>query len=192
MDSERFMDNESEKMDNERFTDDKSEKSCCYSDNEEPINLELQQLASHRLNRHCIHTHRLRTGGLHNEFYLLQFETGPDCIAQLSRNLIPSASKIASEVATLKYVAKNTSIKVPAVYDWDCTSQNPINTPYIFMEWLPGQNLYQVWFGLTVEQKKGVLSQIIDILLELMKCQFEEIGCIYMDESVSIVTFIIN
>ena len=180
MDSERFMNNESEKMDNERFTDDKSEKSCCYSDNEEPINLDtyaLQQLASHRLNRHCIHTHRLLTGGLHNEFHLLQFETGPDCIAQLSRNLIPSASKIANQ---------NTSIKVPAVYDWDCTSQNPINTLYIFMEWLPEQNLYQVWFKfkLTVEQKKCVLSQIVDILLELMKCQFEEI---YMDESVSII-----
>ncbi|PKC58716.1 hypothetical protein RhiirA1_494996, partial [Rhizophagus irregularis] len=94
-----------------------------------------------------------------NEIYLLQFETGPDCIARLSRELIHPASKFASEVATMKYVAQNTNIKVPVVYDWNGTAQNPIKTPYIFMERLPGQHLYQVWDGLTIRQKIGVLRQ---------------------------------
>ncbi|PKY29330.1 hypothetical protein RhiirB3_530425 [Rhizophagus irregularis] len=102
----------------------------------------LQQYASCRLNRHCICARRL-TRGLYNEIYLLQFENGPDCIARLSRELTHPASKFASEVATMKYVTQNTNIKVPAVYDWN------------------------VWDELTIEQKKCVLSQIVDILFEL-------------------------
>ncbi|PKK70491.1 hypothetical protein RhiirC2_830012 [Rhizophagus irregularis] len=56
----------------------------------------------------------------------------------------------------MKYVTQNTNIKVPAVYDWNGTAQNPIKTPYIFMERLPGQHLYKVWDELTIEQKKCV------------------------------------
>jgi len=163
------------------------------SDDDEPtLDLDtnvLQQLASNRLNRHCIRTHRL-TRGLYNEIYLLQFEAGPDCIARLSCDLTHPAAKFASEVATMKYVAQNTSIKVPEVYDWDCTVHNPIKIPYILMERLPGQHLYRVWDELTVEKKKCVLSQIVDILLELWtKCQFEEIGCLYMDFVSTVITF---
>ncbi|PKY20996.1 hypothetical protein RhiirB3_302308, partial [Rhizophagus irregularis] len=120
----------------------------------------LQQLASSRLNRHCVHTRRL-TKGLYNEIYLLQFEAGPDCIARLSCDLNHPAAKFASEVATMKYIAQNTSIKVPEVYDWDGTVHNPIKIPYILMERLPGQHLYRVWDELTVEKKKCVLSQIV-------------------------------
>ncbi|PKC59154.1 hypothetical protein RhiirA1_427168 [Rhizophagus irregularis] len=59
----------------------------------------------------------------------------------------------------MKYVTQNTNIKVPAVYDWNGTAQNPIKTPYIFMERLPGQHLY-IKFGM-------------------------KIGCLYMDEQTS-------
>ncbi|PKC68730.1 hypothetical protein RhiirA1_416619 [Rhizophagus irregularis] len=65
----------------------------------------------------------------------------------------------------MKYIAQNTSIKVPEVYDWDGTVHNPIKIPYILMERLPGQHLYRVWDELTVEKKKCVLSQIVDTLL---------------------------
>ncbi|CAB4400056.1 unnamed protein product [Rhizophagus irregularis] len=83
----------------------------------------------------------------------------------------------------MKYVTQNTNIKVPAVYDWNGTAQNPIKTPYIFMEWLPGQHLYKVWDGLTIRQKIGVLRQIVGILFQLWtQCRFKEIGCLYMDK----------
>ncbi|GES87007.1 kinase-like domain-containing protein [Rhizophagus clarus] len=170
------MDNENNEIENFRSSS---------SDDDEPaLDLDLnalQQLASSRLDRHCVHARRL-TKGLYNEIYLLQFEAGPDCIARLSCDLTHPAAKFASEVATMKYVAQNTSIKVPEVYDWDGTVHNPIKIPYILMERIPGQHLYRVWDELTVEKKKCVLSQIVDTLLELWtKCQFEEIGCLYMD-----------
>ena len=101
------------------------------SDDESTLDLDLnalQQLASSRLDRHCVHARRL-TKGLYNEIYLLQFNAGPDCIARLSCDLTHPAAKFASEVATMKYVAQNTSIKVPEMYDWDSTAHNPIKIP---------------------------------------------------------------
>ncbi|GBB89419.1 hypothetical protein RclHR1_01610010 [Rhizophagus clarus] len=170
--------------------------SSSSSDVDEPtLNLDLnvlQQFASSRLNRHCVRTSRL-TKGHYNEIYLLQFDVGPDCIARLSRDLSHPAAKFSSEVATMKYVAHNTNIKVPEVYDWDCTVHNPIKIPYILMERLTGKHLYQVWDELTVEEKKCILSQIVDTLLELWtKCQFEEIGCLYMDCVSTATTFTCN
>src|ERR1051325_8275799 len=75
-------------MDNEN---NESENFCSSSsDDDEPaLDLDLnalQQLASSRLDRHCVHARRL-TKGLYNEIYLLQFEAGPDCIARLSCDL---------------------------------------------------------------------------------------------------------
>ena len=181
------MDNENGESKNFRSN------SSSLSDDEPALDIDinvLQQLASSRLNRHCVCARRL-TRGFYNEIYLLQFDIGPDCIARLSRDLTHPAAKFASEVSTMKYVAQNTNIKVPEVYDWDFTVHNPIKIPYILMERLPGQHLYQVWDELTFEEKKHVLSQIVDTLLELWtKCQFKEIGCLYMD-FVSIV-FIYN
>ncbi|CAB4389159.1 unnamed protein product [Rhizophagus irregularis] len=76
----------------------------------------LQQLASSCLNRNCVCTRRL-TNGYYNEIHLLQFDSGPDCIARLSCDLTHPVKKFESEVATMKYIAQNTNIKVPKVYD---------------------------------------------------------------------------
>ncbi|CAG8652437.1 577_t:CDS:2, partial [Acaulospora colombiana] len=91
--------------------------------------------------------------------------------------------KIASEVATMKYVAQNTRIRVPEVYAWDSKAQNDIKIPYILMERLPGKHLYKIWDKLNIEQKRNVLSQIVDVLSELWKCKFKKIGCIYKKSS---------
>ena len=89
------------------------------SDDEPKLNLDsnmLRQLASSRLNKNCVSTCRLARGH-NNEIHLLQFENGPDCIARLPRDPSHPTAKLASEVATMKYIAQNTRIKVPEVYD---------------------------------------------------------------------------
>src|ERR1043166_9180163 len=153
------------------------------SDDGPKLNLDsnmLRQLASSRLNRNCVSTCRLARGH-NNEIHFLQFDNGPDCIVRLPRDPSHPTAKLASEVATMKYIAQNTRIKVPEVYDWDCSTHNIIKTPYVLMERLPCKHLYWVWDELTVENKKSVLGQIIKILFEIwMKCRFKEIGCLYM------------
>jgi hypothetical protein len=85
------------------------------SDDQPKLNLDsnmLRQLVSSHLNRNCVSTCRLARGH-NNEIHLLQFENGPDCIARLHA----IQAKLASEVATMKYIAQNSRIKVPEVYD---------------------------------------------------------------------------
>ncbi|GBB84549.1 hypothetical protein RclHR1_11100007 [Rhizophagus clarus] len=109
------MDNELESFD--EFED---------SDDEPTLNLDLsmmKQLASSRLDRDCVKTCRL-TRGANSEIPLLQFDNGPDCIARLPRNSTNPATKLVCEVATMKYIAQNTKIKVPEVYDWDSITQS--------------------------------------------------------------------
>src|SRR5438045_9694243 len=117
------------------------------SDNGPTLNLDsvkLRKLASTRVHRDCVNSRSL-TRGHNNEIHLLQFDNGPDCIARLPLDPIHPAAKLASEVATMKYIAQNTKIKVPEVYDWDCSTHNVIKSPYVLMERLPGQHLYGVW-----------------------------------------------
>ncbi|CAB4490060.1 unnamed protein product [Rhizophagus irregularis] len=154
----------------------------------------LKHMASSRLKRRCVNSCKL-TRGLYNEIHLLQFDDGSECIARLARDPNHPAEKIASEVATMKYVAQNTRIRVPEVYAWDSKAQNDIKVPYILMERLPGKHLYKIWDKLNAEQKRKILSQIVDVLSELWKCKFKKIGCIYRNSSNSIrscMTFLKN
>src|ERR671927_363897 len=103
------------------------------SDDGPTLNLDsimLQQLASGHLDRNCVSTRRL-TSGRNNEIHLLQFDNGPDCITRLPLDPIHPAAKLASEVATMKYIAQNTKIKVLEVYDWDFSTHNVIKSPYV-------------------------------------------------------------
>src|SRR5436309_1202042 len=86
---------------------------------DEPVlgsDLSTLRLLAYRLNRECVKAYRLK-GGDNNEIYLLQFNDGPDCIARVPRNPAHPATKLACEVATMKYIAQNTKIRVPEVYD---------------------------------------------------------------------------
>ena len=39
-----------------------------------------------------------------------------------------------SEVATMAYVRQNTSVPVPEVFSYDCTTDNAVGAPYMLME----------------------------------------------------------
>ncbi|GET04156.1 kinase-like domain-containing protein [Rhizophagus clarus] len=153
------MDNELESFD--EFED---------SDDEPTLNLDLsmmKQLASSRLDRDCVKTCRL-TRGANSEIPLLQFDNGPDCIARLPRNSTNPATKLVCEVATMKYIAQNTKIKVPEVYDWDSITQS-----YKISIHLDGMLTWTAFIS-------------VDILFEIWtKCQFNEIGCLYMNSTQS-------
>ncbi|CAB4423171.1 unnamed protein product [Rhizophagus irregularis] len=82
--------------------------------------------------------------GLDVDMLKHMFDNGSECIARLARDPNHPAEKIASEVATMKYVAQNTRIRVPEVYAWDSKAQNDIKVPYILMERLPGKHLYKI------------------------------------------------
>ncbi|KIH94566.1 hypothetical protein SPBR_05934 [Sporothrix brasiliensis 5110] len=82
---------------------------------------------------------------------------------------------IESEVATLHFLAK-TKVPAPHVYAYASTAANPVGTPYILMEKLPGTPLD--WPSTSPAQQKHVLEQLVDIYLELEKHPLPQTGCL--------------
>ncbi|CAK7229434.1 hypothetical protein SEUCBS140593_007243 [Sporothrix eucalyptigena] len=91
-----------------------------------------------------------------------------------------------SEVATLRFLAK-TNVPTPRVYAFASTAQNPVGTPYLLMEKMPGKPLD--WYTATVAQKDRVLEQLVDIYVELEKHPLPQTGCLSLadDEGTALV-----
>lgn len=49
-----------------------------------------------------------------------------------------------SEIATMKYIANNTEIPVPKVYAHSCTAKNQVKTPFLLMQCIQGNMLYDL------------------------------------------------
>ncbi|CAK7229770.1 hypothetical protein SCUCBS95973_007340 [Sporothrix curviconia] len=80
-----------------------------------------------------------------------------------------------SEVATLQLLAK-TNVPAPRVYAFASTAENPVGTPYVIMEKMPGKPLD--WYTATTAQKDRVLEQLVVIYVELEKHPLPWTGCL--------------
>ncbi|KAH8916373.1 hypothetical protein BT69DRAFT_1287811 [Atractiella rhizophila] len=80
----------------------------------------------------------------------------------------PSCLLTESEVATLLFVAENTSIPVPQPILFDSQENNPIGAEYMVYRKLPGKRLADVWEDLTFEAKKAILFQLADFQSQLV------------------------
>jgi hypothetical protein len=74
-------------------------------------------------------------------------------------------------VAALKVVAANMRYPTPKVVSYAMSQSNPLEQPYMIQERLPGQPLHQLFIDgvLTLEQKKSVVRQIVQIALDISK-----------------------
>ena len=90
-----------------------------------------------------------------------------------------------SEVATMRFLKRKTTIPVPEVFGYDCRDNNPVGLPYILMEAMPGRNL---WGGgmsdfIPDAYKEKVYQQFSDILVQLYSNPFTRIGMLYPAEN---------
>ncbi|KAF9104457.1 hypothetical protein BGX27_010082 [Mortierella sp. AM989] len=79
----------------------------------------------------------------------------------------------------MEYVRSHTSIRIPAVYAWDNNATNPVGAEYILMEKIPGVSLDTVWDRLSYEDKECIVTQVIDISLQLFHTTLDKIGGLY-------------
>ena len=81
---------------------------------------------------------------------------------------------IRSEMATLLFLEK-TGVPAPKVYDYALEQpENAVGVGYILMEKLPGKPLR--WSLTNEQQKWKVMDQVSDILIELRKYPFHDLG----------------
>ncbi|KAJ9130438.1 Aminoglycoside 3'-phosphotransferase/choline kinase domain protein [Pleurostoma richardsiae] len=99
--------------------------------------------------------------------------------------------KIDSEVATMKYVRRETNIPVPEVIAFSYTAGSPIGLAFIITEYVEGTTLQALGFrdGMRWQDRDGlhrssvltrVYDQLADVCIQLRGLEFTEIGALGM------------
>ena len=87
----------------------------------------------------CITITTIRRGGFH-EIRVLHFEDGWNCIARFTREY-EMLEKTQSELATIEYVRKNTTITVPEIYLVNHNENHVVGAAFVIMERMEGEQL---------------------------------------------------
>ena len=92
-------------------------------------------------------------------------------------NPIWKTNKTRNEACVLIEIHKRTNLLVPKIYTWeDQKERSEIEYEFILMECLKGESLFQYWNIMSIMDQKKIISQIVDVLVELRKFKFKGIG----------------
>jgi hypothetical protein len=156
-----------------------------WSDEAPPLNLNyeaLKHVVDHFLpgsHGACIDITTIRRGGFH-EIRVLHFEDGWSCIARFTREY-EMLEKTESELATIEYVRKNTTIPVPEIYLVNHNENHVVGAAFVIMERMEGEQLRFVWHDLSLERKLGLVGELADIVGQLAEQKFDGIGSLKAD-----------
>ncbi|KAI9873666.1 MAG: Phosphotransferase enzyme [Pleopsidium flavum] len=131
-------------------------------------------------------------GGALNKLYTITSTTAqPDqkhqCIFRVTMPVDPWY-KTESEVATIEYVRRHTSIPVPEIYAFDSSVDNKLGFEWIMMEKVKGQPLLHYWDTHThqvdifdMATKLQIARTVAEWVHQLSKLTFDRIGSLYID-----------
>jgi Phosphotransferase enzyme family len=103
-----------------------------------------------------------------------------------------AALSMESEIATIMYVKKNTSLPVPRVYGYDLGRDNCVSAPYMLIEEISGTNVEERIFrdgGIYGVQMKSVDRQVREFIAELATLRFNKIGRLCLDKENEMISF---
>jgi len=90
----------------------------------------------------------------------------------------PKHFVVASEVATMDFLRLH-GIPVPKVYSYSATSENAAGTEYIFMDFIRGINLDDIWFDLPEKARIAVVTKLVELESKLFALEFPASGSLY-------------
>ncbi|KJA25351.1 hypothetical protein HYPSUDRAFT_64929 [Hypholoma sublateritium FD-334 SS-4] len=121
---------------------------------------------------------KLAEGGF-NRTFLITMHDGFEMVARIPYPVTgPKFYAIASEVATMRFL-RFSGLPVPEVYDYSPSSDNAAKTEYIFMEFMRGAKLSDVWPELEEGDIVSVLRQLVQLESRLMSIPFPAGGSLY-------------
>jgi hypothetical protein len=91
-------------------------------------------------------------------------------------------AEMESEIVTMHYVKKHTSIPVPEVQGFNLDSGNSVGAEYMFMDALPGRLIVGLP-QIPNEVKPKVYAQVVDIILQLSRLRMPFIGLLCRSEN---------
>ncbi|KAJ7076062.1 protein kinase subdomain-containing protein PKL/CAK/Fmp29 [Mycena belliarum] len=130
---------------------------------------------------------KLAEGGF-NRTFLITMHGGFEMVARIPYPVtVPKFYAIASEVATMRFL-RSSGLPVPEVYDYSPSSDNAAKTEYIFMEFMRGTKLSDVWLELEEPDIVSVLRQIAQLESRPMSIPFPAGGSLYYANDLEKVT----
>ncbi|KAJ2912896.1 hypothetical protein MD484_g7518, partial [Candolleomyces efflorescens] len=121
---------------------------------------------------------KLDEGGF-NRIFLITMHDGFQMIARIPYPVTePKFYAVASEVATMAFLRAH-GLPVPEVYGYSPTSDNAAKTEYIFMEFVKGTKLTDVWMQLKEADLASVVRQLVSLESLIMSIPFPAGGSLY-------------
>ncbi|KAJ5235404.1 uncharacterized protein N7469_004572 [Penicillium citrinum] len=113
-------------------------------------------------------------------------DDGSRAVARLPFMIAGPAKFItASEVATIKFLQKNTGVPIPKILDWSDDATNCVGSEYIIMEHVAGVQLHQKWPHMSGDEKVKCIDAIYRKLKDVANLDFPAYGSLYFSTSVS-------
>ena len=126
--------------------------------------------------------------GSYNLIFFIDFDDGKRWVLKLPASGHPrcwddfAARALESEAFTMRWIKEKTTIPVPEVYGFDTCMDNAIGCPYIMMQYIKGQSMYQGWFNpqvspASLEQFRArALQTIAAAMVQLHNFRFHTSG----------------
>lgn len=135
--------------------------------------------------------------GKHHRIYKLDTTTDRSFVLRIPYPLeseLFKANKIKSEVATMDFALLKLGMNVPKVFAYGTDSNNPLQTPFILMEFIEGPLLMKNWNPLVSDfinpESKTVIKKVLDPILDLQKqllsVEFNLSGSLYFFDDVNV------
>ncbi|KAF8999015.1 protein kinase subdomain-containing protein PKL/CAK/Fmp29 [Hymenopellis radicata] len=121
---------------------------------------------------------KLDEGG-YNRIFLITMRDGFQMVARIPYPVtVPKYLTVASEVATMAFL-RSSGLPVPEVYGYSPTPDNAAKTEFVFMEFVSGTQLSEVWPHLREQEVISVLRQIVQLESKMMSISFPAGGSLY-------------
>ncbi|KAI2956348.1 hypothetical protein CBS147323_9268 [Aspergillus niger] len=112
---------------------------------------------------------------------LMKKEDGCELIAKVPCRIAgPAFLTTASEVGTLEYIRKYTSIPVPRVFSWSPHDSNSVGAEYIVMEKAIGIPLFERWGKMAEIEKLQLIKNLTQLEAQLSAISFPAYGGLYL------------
>ncbi|KAJ4466142.1 hypothetical protein C8J55DRAFT_440070 [Lentinula edodes] len=122
---------------------------------------------------------KLAEGGYHKVYEISASDNEiPSSVVRVAALAFPR-DKVESEIATLQYIACNTTIHTPLVYAWNTEDDNPVGLEYMILEKIPGVPANEVWETLPFEKKQAVVLEVAEHIIQLFRLRFDTGGSLY-------------
>jgi hypothetical protein len=141
----------------------------------------LSRLAAESVDRSpddIVSFEKLAEGGF-NRTFLITMRDDFQLVARIPYPVtVPKSYAVASEVATMDFL-RSSGLPIPNVYGYSPTSDNVAETEYIFMEFVDGTKLSDIWFDLREREIESVVRQLVQLEAKMMLVSFPAGGSLY-------------